>query len=199
MNRSFNNIKVNIYGSSHGEEIGVVLTGIPVGTNISIDDINDLLSRRRSNKNVWSTSRGELDEPIFLKGIEDGKVVSEEINICIKNKTAKKSDYDNLVNKPRPSHADYPAMIKDGKNFLSGGGRFSGRMTAPICIAGGIAKGILKEQNIKIGAYISEIAGIDAMSYKNNLITQEDIEKVSNKDLPILSNNESEIIKKIIK
>ena len=199
MYSNFKNIKVKIYGASHADEVGVFLTGVPLGTDISRNEIDNLLDRRRSSKSVWSTSRGEADEPIFIKGIENGKVVSEEIHIAIKNKTAKKSDYDNLIKKPRPSHADYPAMVKDGDAFLSGGGRFSGRMTAPICIAGGIAKGLLEEHGIKIGAYIAEIGGISAVSYKNQDIRYEDIEKAHSKNLSILSDSDSEITEEIVR
>lgn len=202
----FRNIGVNIYGSSHSEEIGVMITGIPEGKIIDTKEVDLLLSRRKANNSLWSTKRLEEDIVNYVHGIKDNKVVDIVIRAKISNTNVKKDDYSNIELKPRPSHADYVAFVKDGNNVdISGGGRFSGRMTAPLCIAGGIIKGLLKEKGIHIGAYISEIAGVEAPTYRNTSISYQDITNSYNKDISTITTNESKrantddlIINKII-
>ncbi len=168
MKADFKFLKLEIYGESHAPEIGVKIGGIPVGCELSLNRVENFLSRRRSVNGVWSTPRREEDAPIILSGLEKtetGYVVDGEINICIKNSNVRPSDYLDTAVVPRPSHADYAAFVRDGK-ISSGGGRFSGRMTAPLCIAGGIAQELLDSIGIRVCAYISSIGGVDGASYK---------------------------------
>ncbi len=152
-----NRIKVKIYGASHSEKIGVTVRGIPAGTAIDMEDLKAFLRRRAPGKYPWETPRKEADEPVFLSGIEDGVTTGDTIEAVIYNTNIRPADYDLTV--PRPGHADLGSWLKYGR-IESGGGRWSGRMTAPMCIAGGICKGILRGMGIEISAHISELAGI---------------------------------------
>jgi chorismate synthase len=185
---NFSELKVDIFGESHSEEIGVILSGIPKDTPISLESIQKFVDRRKSGKGAHSTPRIESDKVEIIEGVEFGKTNGESIKAIIKNNSVRSNDYDNLKYTPRPSHADYVSYIKsDGKANLSGGGRFSGRMTAPLCIAGGIAKDMLKALGVEIGAYIYKVGNITTDSYKNRAITMEEISNVSQNSLPVLN------------
>ena len=183
-----NKLKVEIFGESHAEKIGVILGGIPVGSSIDTLKIDEMLARRGASNTPWSTPRKEKDEVVFLRGIENGKV-SGEIEAVIYNKNTRPQDYTNVKVVPRPSHADFVSYVKYGV-IPSGGGKWSGRMTAPLCIAGAVAKDLLERENIKIGAYISSIGSINGKSYKNSQISVEEIEACHKELLPTLSNSQ---------
>jgi len=157
------NLKIDIHGASHSEKIGLRLAGIKKGENIDIKELQSFADRRKASDAVYSTSRIEPDELVFVSGIENGRTTGGDIVIEIKNTNFKKNDYAELKNIPRPSHADYPAFIKySGRLNMSGGGPFSGRMTLPLCAAGGIAKQILFNQGITTKALVAEIGGINS-------------------------------------
>lgn len=178
----FSEIKVEIFGASHAPEIGVGIEGLPKGKTIDVSKVQAFVDERKSGFNPWSTPRKEPDEVIFLEGIENGMLTGKRVVAVIKNTCQKSSDYSGYKYTPRPSHADYAALIKDGeKADLAGGGRFSGRMTAPMCIAGGIALQLLEKHGIKIGAYVSSIGGIKGKSYSDGEITYEEIENAKAK------------------
>lgn len=157
-----NNLKLTIFGASHDPAIGMTLSGIPAGKSVDMDALQAFLNRRAPGRNDWSTSRREADIPHFLSGITDGITNGETIQAVIYNENINKSDYAGLSSVPRPGHADYTAWMKYGMDFdMSGGGPFSGRMTAPMCIAGGLCKQWLEEIGIRIGAHIARIHAID--------------------------------------
>jgi len=163
-----NKIKISVFGQSHSKAIGVTFDGLKAGTAIDFAEVEALLARRRAGSDSFSTPRKEADIPEFVSGIVDGKSCGASITAIIENTNVKSSDYEKTKNLVRPSHADYAAHIKFGENYdYHGGGQFSGRMTAPICIAGGIAKGVLKEKGIKICAYVSEIGKKSFGSYED--------------------------------
>ena len=154
------NLKLSIFGQSHGPAIGMTLDGIPAGLPVDADKLQDFLNRRAPGQNDWSTPRREEDRPEFLGGILDGYTCGAPIAAMIRNKNTRSGDYANLKDCPRPGHADYTAQIKyGGFQDAAGGGHFSGRLTAPLCIAGGLCKQWLEEMGIQIGAYISSIGG----------------------------------------
>ena len=156
-----NNCKLTIFGSSHGPIIGMTLEGIPAGLQVDMDNLQEFLQRRAPGQHKWSTSRKEADVPVFHSGIQDGVTTGEVIHAVIYNKNVQSQDYANLENIPRPGHADYGAWMKYGLDFnMAGGGPFSGRMTAPMCIAGGLCKQWLEAKGIRIGAHIQQIADI---------------------------------------
>ena len=155
------NLKLSIFGQSHGAAIGMTLDGIPAGLPVDTDALQVFLNRRAPGQNDWSTPRKEADRPEFLSGILDGYTCGAPIAAVIYNKNTRSGDYANLKDCPRPGHADFTAQIKyGGFQDAAGGGHFSGRLTAPLCIAGGLCKQWLEGMGIRIVAHISAIAGI---------------------------------------
>lgn len=185
-------LQIEIFGASHSQEIGVIMKGFPK-EHIDRKKLDEFLQRRRPLYS-FSTERKETDEPIFSAFTND--VLSENVKVVIKNSDIRSGDYNNLYGKPRPSHADYAAYLKDGRLDFSGGGEFSGRMTAPFCIAGGIAKQLLENRGIYVGAYLSLVGKVRGKSYKNGEISLEEI--TSYRDFPSLTNSQ-EMIEEIEK
>ena len=155
------NLKLSIFGQSHGAAIGMTLDGIPAGQKVDMDALQAFLNRRAPGNNITSTPRKEADTPEFLAGIVDGYTCGAPIAAVIQNTNTRSGDYAELKDVPRPGHADFTAHIKyGGYQDVAGGGHFSGRLTAPLCIAGGLCKQWLEQRGIRIGARISVIAGI---------------------------------------
>ncbi|MGM9584734.1 MAG: chorismate synthase [Faecousia sp.] len=155
------NLKLSIFGQSHGAAVGMTLDGIPAGLPVDFEVLQAFLNRRAPGQNSWSTPRKEEDRPEFLAGILDGFTCGAPIAAVIHNHNTRSGDYANLKDCPRPGHADYTAQIKyGGFQDAAGGGHFSGRLTAPLCIAGGLCKQWLEETGIRIGARILAIAGV---------------------------------------
>ena len=155
-------LKLSIFGQSHGAAIGMTLDGIPAGLPVDADKLQNFLNRRAPGQNDWSTPRKEEDLPEFLSGILDGYTCGAPIAAVIHNRNTRSGDYANLKDCPRPGHADYTAQIKyGGFQDPAGGGHFSGRLTAPLCIAGGLCKQWLEEMGIRMGAHISMIQGLE--------------------------------------
>ena len=152
------NLKLSIFGQSHGAAIGMTLDSIPAGLPVDFEKLQVFLNRRAPGQNDWSTPRKEEDRPEFLAGILDGYTCGAPIAAVIRNNNTKSKDYSNLYDIPRPGHADYTAQVKyGGFQDVAGGGHFSGRLTAPLCIAGGLCKQWLEEMGIRIGAHIVQI------------------------------------------
>lgn len=155
------NLKLSIFGQSHGAAIGMTLDGIPAGFPVDMDALQVFLNRRAPGQNDWSTPRKEADRPEFLSGILDGFTCGAPIAAVIYNKNTRSGDYANLKDCPRPGHADFTAQIKyGGFQDAAGGGHFSGRLTAPLCIAGGLCKQWLEGMGIQVFAHVAAIAGI---------------------------------------
>ena len=155
------NLKLTIFGTSHGPEIGMTLEGIPAGLPVDFDKLQQFLNRRAPGQTDWSTPRKEADIPYFRSGLTNFVTTGDKIEAVIYNENVKKSDYDDLKYIPRPGHADFAAWMKYGLDFdMSGGGPFSGRLTAPLCIAGGLCKQWLEAKGIRIGAHIQQLLDI---------------------------------------
>ena len=155
------NLKLSIFGQSHGPAIGMTLDGIPAGLPVDAEKLQKFLNRRAPGRNDWSTPRKEEDRPEFLSGIVDGFTCGAPIAAVIYNRNTRSGDYDDLKDIPRPGHADYTAQVKyGGFQDAAGGGHFSGRLTAPLCIAGGLCKQWLEKMGIHIGAHIDFLGGI---------------------------------------
>ena len=154
-------LKLSIFGQSHGSAIGMTLDGIPAGLSVDTAKLQEFLNRRAPGQTDFSTPRKEADVPEFLCGIVDGHTCGAPITAIIRNTNAHSGDYDDLKDVPRPGHADYTAHIKyGGYQDASGGGHFSGRLTAPLCIAGGLCRQWLEEMGIRFGAHIDFLGGI---------------------------------------
>ncbi len=154
-------LRLSIFGQSHSAAIGMTLDGLPAGIEIDPDELQHFLNRRAPGQNDWSTPRKEEDRPDFLCGLKDGFTCGAPLTAVIHNNNTRPKDYSQLKITPRPGHADYTAEVKyRGFQDYSGGGHFSGRLTAPLCIAGGIVRQELRRHNITVDARIAAIAGI---------------------------------------
>ena len=153
--------RFTIWGQSHAPEIGVTIEGLPAGTLIDRSRLQAFMDRRRPGGNRYSTARKEGDEVFFAAGLnETSETVGAPLTAVIRNTNTRSSDYEELKYVPRPGHADYPAMVRfGGARDFAGGGQFSGRMTAPLCIAGGIALQLLEARGIRISARAVMIGG----------------------------------------
>lgn len=187
-----NKLKMSIFGESHGTAIGVSIDGMPPGEKIDMDKLLSFMKRRSSSAKKLTTNRKEEDIPIFLSGILECKTTGFPICAIIENKDVRSSDYENLRDIPRPSHADYTAFEKyKGEADMRGGGHFSGRLTAPMCIAGGIAKQILERQNIFVGAHISQVGDIKDALFGINP-TKEELLSPGTKFPSVIDNDKGE-------
>ncbi len=179
------NLKLTIFGQSHGAAIGMTLDGIPAGLPVDFDELQVFLNRRAPGQNNWSTPRKEGDRPEFLAGILDGFTCGAPIAAVIHNTNTRSADYANLKDCPRPGHADYTAQVKyGGFQDAAGGGHFSGRLTAPLCIAGGLCKQWLAERGTRVAARIASIAGVTDDFEVNTLNPQLDL---IGTDFPVFS------------
>ena len=187
-------LDLEIYGESHSPTIGVYIEGLPEGVSPDEEKTAALMKRRAPGQNKWSTPRKEKDEVIFEKS-EDGR-----LHGYIVNANTKPKDYASIMNKPRPGHADYTGKIKYKEQAAqSGGGIFSGRMTAPLCIAGSIALNELNKMGISIHAHLKECAGVKDDSYYdhavNDVAFKEALSKVCEKEFPAVSDEAGEKMK----
>lgn len=154
-------LRLTVFGQSHAPAIGMVLDGFPAGFAPDFDALNDFLARRAPGSSPYATARREEDLPEFLCGFSGGRTCGAPIAAIIRNTDVHGKDYVNLNDIPRPSHADWTAYEKYGPDAdRAGGGHFSGRLTAPLCIAGGLCLQWLKTQGIRVGAHIQSIGGV---------------------------------------
>lgn len=185
-------LRVSVFGQSHGTAIGVTMDGLPAGERIDLDALQAFLDRRKPGKSPLSTTRREADMPEFLSGLCDGKTSGSPLCAVIYNSDQHSSDYAELADKPRPSHADYTAWVKwGGQADMRGGGHFSGRLTAPLCIAGGIARQILARRGVFVGAHLAAV-GEEADEAFPLLPTKELFCEVAEKPFPTLSDTAGE-------
>lgn len=159
-------IKVSVFGQSHSEAIGVVIDGLPAGISIDMDELLAFMARRAPGQGRHTTSRREADRPEFVSGVVDGVTCGAPICALIRNTDTRSGDYSNLRDVPRPGHSDYTAYLKFGAaHDIRGGGHFSGRLTASLCIAGGIALQILASKGISIGAHLASVGSVEDARY----------------------------------
>ena len=191
-------LRVSVFGQSHGKAIGVNIDGLPAGEAIDLDELNAFLDRRKPGKSPLSTARKETDTPVFLSGLEDGVTCGFPMCVMIANSDQHSSDYSELADKPRPSHADYTARVKWGGHAdMRGGGHFSGRLTAPLCVAGGIAKQILARRGVYVGAHLAAVGTEDDAPFPLHP-TKELFDAVAAKPFPVLDDGAGERMQAVI-
>ena len=184
------NIRLSVFGESHGEAIGCVIDGLPSGFKLDMDKIYFEMARRAPGKDKTATPRLEKDIPIILSGVLDGVTTGAPLAMEIKNTNTKSGDYNNLMSVPRPSHSDYPAYVKyNGNNDIRGGGHFSGRLTAPIVFAGAIAKQLLEQRGITVGAHIMSISDVRDACFDMAEVTAEQLKEVSRKAFAVIDDS----------
>lgn len=192
MSSSFNgNIKFTIFGQSHSPAIGVTVEGLPAGFEPNMNELARFMQRRAPGQNEYSTPRAEADAPEFISGLFEGKLCGTPLTAIIKNTNTRSKDYSELKYKPRPGHADFCAGIRyNSSQDYTGGGHFSGRLTAPLCIVGGLCLQLLKAEGISMAAHIAELGGI---SDRGELCAE-----ASKKAFPVIDDDCGEKMKKAI-
>jgi chorismate synthase len=152
--------RITIFGQSHDPEIGVTIDGLPAGITLDQDAIRALLKRRRPGRSDLTTARSESDDPHIETGLIDGVTTGRQLRATFKNADTRGGDYEQFRTIPRPSHADYLAVAKYGdKHDIAGGGRFSGRLTLPVCFAGAVCMQILGGLGVNVQAKLVEVEG----------------------------------------
>lgn len=159
-----NNLKITIFGQSHSEKIGVCIDGLPCGYEIDLDRLQQFINRRKAGA-FGTTSRCESDKINIISGLFNNKTCGSPICVTIDNANFNSNEYCEISQKPRPSHADFTAREKYGFYDYRGGGSFSGRLTAPICVAGGIVCQVLEKFNIYCKAHILSVGNVKDKSF----------------------------------
>lgn len=185
------NCRVTIFGGSHEDRIGVTLEGFPQGFTPDLEKLQRFMDRRAPGNSLFATPRKEPD----LVELES----SNPLTLFIRNTNIRSSDYDQLRQVPRPGHADYTAQIKYGDSInMAGGGPFSGRMTAPLCIAGGLAMQVLSHHGIKVGAHISSISEKQDTYFDPTDVPKELLQSLSESEFPVISKEAGEEMQRLI-
>ena len=180
-------IRLSVFGQSHSRAIGMSLDGIPAGLPVDEATLRAFLARRAPGSTDLGTPRKEADEPVFLSGLVDGITCGAPIAAIIENTNIRSKDYSELQDKPRPGHADFTAQMKyGGHQDVRGGGHFSGRLTAPMCIAGGICLQLLQHASIQISAHILSVGTVKDRSFDPMGETEETLQALAKKPLAVL-------------
>ena len=180
--------RITIFGQSHSPAIGVTMEGIPAGFAIDMERLQRFMQRRAPGSSPMATARKEADRPVFLSGLVDNVTCGTPITAIIENTNTRSGDYENLRDHPRPGHADYPAHVKyGGRQDVAGGGHFSGRLTAPMCIAGGICIQILEQMGITVAAHIQSIENVPDSRFDPVNLTAETLHLLLEKPFPVLN------------
>lgn len=181
-----NTLKISVFGGSHGRAIGVVADGLPAGEKIDEEALYRFLARRRPGASSLTTARKEKDLPVFLSGVENGVTNGSPLAAIIENGDTRSSDYAAFWDKPRPSHADYTARMRYGDAVdMRGSGHFSGRLTAPLCVIGGIALQLLARRGIAVGAHLKSVGAVSDADFPLHP-TKELFDKIAARPLPVL-------------
>lgn len=184
------NIKMAIYGESHGTSIGLVLDGVPPGLELDLDAIAKEMARRAPGRDALSTPRKEKDAFEIQSGFFEGKTTGTPLCAMIKNSDQHSKDYSLLKDKMRPGHADYAGFVHyKGCNDYRGGGSFSGRLTAPLVFAGAVAKQALAQYGIVVGAHILQIADVQEQRLAATGEEESVLKSLGEKSFPVLDDN----------
>ena len=188
-------MRYTIFGESHGPAIGVTLTGVPAGLELDWAAIEKDMARRAPGKSPLATARKEADQVQVLSGVFEGKTTGSPLCAMIANTDTRSADYSKTRDLARPGHADYPAHVRyQGFNDYRGGGHFSGRLTAPLVFAGAIAKQILAQRGITVGAHISSIYGVNDEALED----WDTLKGVADKDFPVLNDEKGQEMQEAI-
>ena len=187
MRNTFGNIfTLTTFGESHGEAVGGIIDGMPAGIEVDMDFIQHQLDRRRPGQSQITTQRKEPDHVELLSGVYQGKTTGTPIGFMVRNTNQRSSDYNNMVDLFRPSHADYTYYNKYGLRDPRGGGRSSARITISRCVGGALAMLALQQLGITIQAYTTQVGDIklegdythyDLSQIDSNIVRCPDLEK----------------------
>ena len=181
-------LHLTIFGESHGPAIGAVLEGLPAGETVDMEQVLAQMTRRAPGRDRSSTPRKESDEPQIMSGMLDGKTTGAPLCAVIANTNTHSADYDNLRTVPRPGHADYTASLRyHGFQDVRGGGRFSGRLTAPLVFAGAVCRQVLKRRGVTIGSHVLSVHGAADDPFDPVNISTELLDSLSAKYFPTVN------------
>lgn len=191
--------KISVFGESHGPAIGVVLDGLPSGIRLDYEKIALEMGRRSPSASLYSTKRKESDQVEILSGVYHDRTTGTPLCAIIRNRDAHSQDYDEAGGLLRPGHADYTGTVRyGGFNDNRGGGHFSGRLTAPLVFAGAIARQLLDDRNITVGAHIDSIYDVKDLGFDKAAITREQLLSLRKMELPVNDSSCREAFLKIM-
>ncbi|MCO7176673.1 chorismate synthase [Sporolactobacillus kofuensis] len=194
-----NQIKLTIFGESHGTAIGGVIDGLPPGLTIDFDEVGFQMKRRAPGQHQWSTHRHETDEWELLSGMFQGKTTGTPLAFQIRNRDQKSKAYAELNIVPRPSHADFTGNVRyHGYQDYRGGGHFSGRLTAPLVFAGAVARQVLATKNIQIGGHIRTIGTLSDTRFNPIDPASHLFREVALKQFPVIDDTAGDQMKALI-
>lgn len=192
-------MRYHIFGESHGPAIGVVLEGVPAGVPLDWDMISREMARRAPGNSPLSTARKEADKPEILSGVFEGRTTGTPLCAIIHNGDQHSKDYAKTRFLARPSHGDYTGSIRyQGCNDYRGGGHFSGRLTAPLVFAGAVAKQLLAERGITIGAHISQIGSVKDAPFEAIPLTPALCQALAEKPFPTVEDQAGTAMQDVI-
>mgnify|MGYP004664481431 FL=1 len=181
------NIRITLFGQSHGPVIGVTIEGLPAGMSIDEDALHAFMARRAPGGRL-STGRREGDTVEFLSGLYQGHTCGSPLTAVIRNTDARPQDYAENRLVPRPGHADYTGHVKyGGFEDPTGGGHFSGRLTAPLCVAGALCIQLLREEGIEIAAHIAAVEQVRDSLFAPEAVNANDFTALRQRDFPVLN------------
>ena len=188
-----NSLRFAVEGESHGECVAGEICGFPAGFKIDKEKPYGFMKRRQGGNSPFTTPRCEADIPIFSSGVEimeNGDMITngETVAFYIPNGNKRSGDYSKFWDTPRPSHADYTARMRYGDGIdLRGGGHFSARLTAPLCVMGGICMQWLEEKGVRIGTHLAQVGDVMDTAFDAVNPTENDFLAARNADFPTLS------------
>ncbi len=192
-------IKTTIFGESHGVAIGAVMDAPPAGYKLDMEKLGVQMNRRAPGQDPTATARKEADTPEFLSGLLDGITTGAPLSLIIRNDDTRSNNYSNIVDRPRPSHADYAASIRfGGFNDVRGGGNFSARLTAPLVAAGSVARQILESQGITVGGHVVKIGNIEDVAFDPVNVSKEQLQKLNTEYFSVISDDKKQLMRKEI-
>lgn len=191
-------LRVLVFGESHGAAIGAVADGLPAGEAVDLDRLAALMARRAPG-GALATARKEADAVRVLSGLKDGVTTGAPLAVTIDNGDARPGDYETVLRVPRPSHADYPAMLRYGGHAdLSGGGHFSGRLTAPLTAIGGMCIQMLARRGVALGARLAAIDGVADAGVDSQSLTPDALSALATKPLPVFDDAAGERMREAV-
>ena len=181
------NVKLTVFGESHGPVIGAVLDGLPAGETIDWNEVKREIGRRAPGKSSLTTARSETDSFTVESGFYNNHTTGTPLCVVMKNENCRSGDYEELQYLMRPGHADYAGTIRyKGHNDYRGSGHFSGRLTAPLVFAGAVAKQLLRQRGIVVGAHVLQIGSIVDMPFNPLGEKVERLQALTAETLPVL-------------
>lgn len=193
------NIKLSLFGESHGPAIGINIDGLPSGIELDLEEIKLEMLRRAPGRDRTASSRKEKDEFEIVSGYFNNKTTGTPLSIIIRNTNTRSGDYDRTKDLARPGHADFTGKERyRGNNDYRGGGHFSARLTAPIVFAGALAKQILKSQGISVGSHIKSIYNIEDTSFDHAELSEDLLKNLALKKLATIDREKADQMEKAI-